>query len=214
MNVASALVRQGGAFQPNCTALRGATFPVYDREAMLAFVPHHALVHREGDELRVLTPGKLSILFMLKQRSTSGMLLNTYDRDTKYLFHLSAGQIGDIVDLKRPRLILKGDYNQQEARVHFRLHERYYREITLERSGSKELITVMMPEPQFHMVRVMLESALPTFYGWDLLLQDVAVKPDVFLERLETADDASEEHPIEPAEDSTYQSHLRQQHES
>ncbi|KAF4751758.1 hypothetical protein FOZ63_022774, partial [Perkinsus olseni] len=179
--------RGGGKFQPNCAALQGKVFPVYDREAMLQFIPHHAMVHKDGDEMRVIHPGKLSILFMMKARDSVGQLLGkgTYDRSSKYLFHLSPGQVGDIIACNRPNLILKGDYNQKDARVHFRLHERYYREVTLERSGHRDLITVMMPEPEFFTVRTMLKAVLPSFYGWDLLLDDVTVQPDRFIEKLE-----------------------------
>ncbi|KAF4670224.1 hypothetical protein FOZ61_001242 [Perkinsus olseni] len=177
----------GGKFRPNCAALQGKVFPVYDREAMLQFIPHHAMVHKDGDEMRVIHPGKLSILFMMKARDSVGQLLGkgTYDRSSKYLFHLSPGQVGDIIACNRLNLILNGDYNQKDARVHFRLHERYYREVTLERSGHRDLITVMMPEPAFFAVRTMLKAVLPSFYGWDLLLHDVTVQPDRFIEKLE-----------------------------
>ncbi|EER00802.1 hypothetical protein Pmar_PMAR002869 [Perkinsus marinus ATCC 50983] len=136
------------------------------------------MVHKEDSEMRIIHPGKMSILFMLRERNSLGQLLGkgTYDRSSKYVFHLNAGQVGDIIACDRPALVLNGDYNQSDARVYFRLHERYYREVTLERackppqSGHSEPITVMMPEPEFFTIRAMLKGVLPSFYGWDLLL--------------------------------------------
>ncbi|KAF4734174.1 hypothetical protein FOZ62_020687, partial [Perkinsus olseni] len=106
--IATEALLGGGKFRPNCAALQGKVFPVYDREAMLQFIPHHAMVHKDGDEMRVIHPGKLSILFMMKARDSVGQLLGkgTYDRSSKYLFHLSPGQVGDIIACNRPNLIL------------------------------------------------------------------------------------------------------------